>query len=223
MTRQDEQAPPLLTGGQKTVFTPGNDGSVGRAGDDVVVGEELGFQGHFLSPPEGSVGPAGDSVRDEASRGKRRGVLVPVTVDPIEAPLGFGEIEPVDLTRWRGRRRDPHFRDLVATVRAKIEGRPVPRARGPVMRLVRRATFGALSMAALTGLYGFGRNVLRVQNRLCTAPFVPIEQPRSWWFPAARSAIPKWDCATPQKLWPKANAQPGARRRRSFGRRPTRS
>jgi hypothetical protein len=28
---------------------------------------------------------------------------------------------------------------------------------------------------------------------------------------AARSAIPERDCVTPQKLWPKANAQPGAR------------
>jgi hypothetical protein len=27
---------------------------------------------------------------------------------------------------------------------------------------------------------------------------------------AARSAIPEWDRVTPQKLWPKANAQLGA-------------
>ena len=27
---------------------------------------------------------------------------------------------------------------------------------------------------------------------------------------ATRSVIPEWDRATPQKLWPKANAQPGA-------------
>jgi regulator of protease activity HflC (stomatin/prohibitin superfamily) len=27
---------------------------------------------------------------------------------------------------------------------------------------------------------------------------------------AARSAAPEWGHATPQKLWPKANAQPGA-------------
>ena len=46
----------------------------------------------------------------------------------------------------------------------------------------------------------------------------------------ARSANPAWSRATPRKLWPKANAQPGAqpqdgvaRRRVSFGRRPTRS
>jgi hypothetical protein len=33
---------------------------------------------------------------------------------------------------------------------------------------------------------------------------------------AARSAIPEWDCATRQKLWPKANAQLGARPQPEF-------
>jgi hypothetical protein len=36
---------------------------------------------------------------------------------------------------------------------------------------------------------------------------------------AARSAIPEWDRATPQKLWPKANAQLGARSQNGGARR----
>ena len=54
-----------------------------------------------------SVGPSGDFVRDEAARAKRRGILVPVRVDDVDVPLGFGEVQSIDLTRWKGRRRDP--------------------------------------------------------------------------------------------------------------------
>ena len=37
-----------------------------------------------------SVSPAGDFVRDEAGQAKRRGVLVPVTLERVAPPLGFG-------------------------------------------------------------------------------------------------------------------------------------
>jgi hypothetical protein len=36
-------------------------------------------------------------VRDEASRAHERGVLVPVRLDPVNQPLGFGEIQYADL------------------------------------------------------------------------------------------------------------------------------
>jgi hypothetical protein len=77
-----------------------------------------------------SVGPAGDFVRDEARRAKGRGVLVPVKLDKIDPPLGFGEIQAIDLTHWKGSSRDPFFQDLVAAVTAKLEGRPVPPGEG---------------------------------------------------------------------------------------------
>jgi hypothetical protein len=42
-------------------------------------------------------------VRDEASRAHERGVLVPVRLDPVDQPLGFGEIQYVDLFRPEAR------------------------------------------------------------------------------------------------------------------------
>jgi len=42
-------------------------------------------------------------VRDEASRAHRRGVLVPVRLDPVDQPLGFGEIQYADLCRPEAR------------------------------------------------------------------------------------------------------------------------
>src|SRR5688572_24874199 len=42
---------------------------------------------------DASTGPEGDFVREEAERGKRRGVLVPVRFDDVRIPLGFGELQ----------------------------------------------------------------------------------------------------------------------------------
>ena len=108
-----------------------------------------------------SVGPAGDFVRDEAGQAKRRGVLVPVLLDKVDPPLGFGEIQAIDLTRWKGNPRDPFFQDLRAAVAAKLEGRAVPPAKGPMKRLVRRLTLS--SVASVIGL-GLGVRVQPVQR-----------------------------------------------------------
>jgi hypothetical protein len=117
-----------------------------------------------------SVGPAGDFVRDEASRGKARGILVPVTIDRVAPPLGFGEIQSIDLSRWNGRsQRDPDFRDFVAAVRARLAGGAVPAATGPSARLGRRIGFGTAGLVAVALLGALAFNLFGVQNGLCGA------------------------------------------------------
>ena len=76
-----------------------------------------------------SVGPEGAFVRDEASRAGD--LLVPVLLERVRPPLGFGERQAIDLSHWRGGRRDPFFQDLVATIQAKRDGRPSPKPKGP--------------------------------------------------------------------------------------------
>jgi TPR repeat protein len=39
-------------------------------------------------------------VLDEASVGRDRGVLIPVMIEPTEAPLGFRQLQAEDLTHW---------------------------------------------------------------------------------------------------------------------------
>jgi hypothetical protein len=119
---------------------------------------------------EASVGREGDFVRDEAREGKRRGILVPIRLDRVEPPLGFGEIQAIDLTRWNGSDRDAFFQDLVAAIRAKIEGRPVPAAKGPILRLKRRLTYGTLFSLAAAGVGAFGSNAFHIQEKACAAP-----------------------------------------------------
>lgn len=118
-----------------------------------------------------SVGPAGDFVRDEAGQAKRRGVLVPVMLDKVDPPLGFGEIQAIDLTHWKSNPRDPFFQDLCAAVTAKLEGRAVPPAKGPMKRLMRRLTLSSLASAIGLGGLAFGFNLFSAQDQVCGVSF----------------------------------------------------
>lgn len=120
---------------------------------------------------QASVGREGGFVRDEASRARARGVLVPVLLDRVDPPLGFGELQAIDLTRWRGRHRDPAFRDLTALIRAKRDGLPVPSRRGATKRMRQLAATGAV--AAIVGWVGIALD-LGLQDWVCT---VPLGQP----------------------------------------------
>jgi hypothetical protein len=111
-------------------------------------------------------------VRDEAGQAKRRGVLVPVALDRVDPPLGFGEIQAIDLVHWKGGSRDPFFQDLVAAVRAKSEGRAVPAARGPAKRLTRRLTYSGLASAMAFGGVAFGLNAFHAQDGVCGVPLL---------------------------------------------------
>lgn len=116
-----------------------------------------------------SVGPTGDFVRDEAGEAKLRGILVPVILEPeVRPPLGFGEIQAIDLSHWRGKLNDPYFQDLVAAIRAKLEGSSAPLARGPRDRILKRLSIGSLVSALSAGLFAFSLNLMGIQNHSCT-------------------------------------------------------
>jgi len=118
----------------------------------------------------GSVGTEGAFVRDEAGRAMARGILVPVMIDAVPPPLGFGELQAIDLTRWRGAQGDPFFQDLVGVVRAKLEGAPTPKPKGPTARVARRMLYGASSSAGLAAIAAFAFNTFGVATNVCTIP-----------------------------------------------------
>src|SRR4051794_17085809 len=72
-----------------------------------------------------SVGIEGDFVRDEATRARKRGAYLPVRLDPVEPPLGFGEVQAISLKGWKGDRSDPRFVTLADAVRRRIAGRDI--------------------------------------------------------------------------------------------------
>jgi TIR domain len=118
-----------------------------------------------------SVGPLGEFVHDEAGRAKRRGVLLPVRIDRVSEPLGFGEIQSLDLVDWRGNPRDLRFKNLVAAARAIVNGKPRPRPMTPG----RRARFWAAWVSGLgvaAAVLSFAANLVGLQNPLCKIPGV---------------------------------------------------
>jgi serine/threonine-protein kinase len=104
-----------------------------------------------------SVGAEGDFVRDEASRARKRGAYLPVRLDPVEPPLGFGEVQAISLRGWKGDRGDPRFLTIAEAVRRRIAGEDIAHVdlgnHGPA---VSRRTLVAGSAVAATAVLATG-------------------------------------------------------------------
>ncbi len=61
-------------------------------------------------------------VRDEAQRGRERGCLVPLTIDGTMAPLGFRQVQLLDISGWDGTAGSPEAARILVAVRAKAGG-----------------------------------------------------------------------------------------------------
>ncbi len=59
-------------------------------------------------------------VYEEADDGRRRGILVPVFIDPVLPPLGLRSVQAVDLSAWDGSQSDPAFQKLLTDIGAVI-------------------------------------------------------------------------------------------------------
>jgi TolB-like protein/lipoprotein NlpI len=72
-------------------------------------------------------------VRDEAQRGRERGCLVPVSLDGTISPLGFRQIQLLDLSGWTGSPDAPEIERLVTALRNRVAARePGDEAGGPL-------------------------------------------------------------------------------------------
>lgn len=62
-------------------------------------------------------------VQEEATTGKRRGVLIPLRLEAVEPPIGFGMVQTADLSGWTpGDASHPEWIKLTQSVRAMIAG-----------------------------------------------------------------------------------------------------
>ncbi len=104
-----------------------------------------------------SVGPAGGYVREEAERAKHRGVLVPLLLDRVAPPFGFGEVQALDLVDWRGRVQSPHWQAVLRAVQAILGGKaqaPAPLRRRRWAWLGGALAVGLAAIGALADLTG---------------------------------------------------------------------
>src|SRR3954451_9230074 len=69
-----------------------------------------------------SAGLEGRFVRDEANRAQRAGTYLPVRIDKVEPPLGFGEIHAISLQGWKGARADTRYKRVIEAARAIMAG-----------------------------------------------------------------------------------------------------
>ena len=67
-----------------------------------------------------------DWVKEEASFGKRRNILVPANIESVDPPFGFGLIQAANLTEWQGGTTHPEFRLLVRALTQKLGQPPNP-------------------------------------------------------------------------------------------------
>lgn len=89
-------------------------------------------------------------VRDEAAYARDRDKLIPIVIEPVEAPLGFRQIQTLDFTLWKGDSASPAFATLDAAIR-RMGGLAaiVPGARAGVAESASRARKQTIAIAAV--------------------------------------------------------------------------
>jgi TolB-like protein/tetratricopeptide (TPR) repeat protein len=107
-------------------------------------------------------------VRDEAAVGRDTGRLLPILIDGSQAPMGFRQFQALDLTGWKGSKRDTRTVDLLRAVdrRLKTKGKALPVARrakaAQTSVLTRRKLFwGATAALVLLMVAGIAFFMLR--------------------------------------------------------------
>ncbi len=60
-------------------------------------------------------------VRDEASRALDAGKLLPIRIEDVELPIGFGQIQTLDLTDWTGSHDKENLRRVIEEIRHLLQ------------------------------------------------------------------------------------------------------
>lgn len=133
-----------------------------------------------------STAPEGRFVRDEANRALRRGTYLPITIDRVEPPLGFGETQALELRGWKGDAADQRYgaiRDCVYSVLGREKpARPSHHAVVAARHIDRRtalASGGVAVVAAGAGAWFLLRPAGAKANRIAVLPFANLSGDRS--------------------------------------------
>ncbi len=131
-------------------------------------------------------------VRDEATRGRERGCLVPLSLDGSHAPLGFRQFQAIKIDKWRGKADAP---EMLAAIRAvtALAGHPNP----PPVKAVGTSRRGVLigagsAVAALASGVVIWRTLLpgaakASDNTIAVIPFSSLGDESQSYFSAGLS------------------------------------
>lgn len=103
-------------------------------------------------------------VRDEAAHARDAGKLLPLRIDEVRPPLGFGTIHTLDLLDWRGDTDSAAWADLIAALRGeRTAAVPADWHAAPWWR--RRRVLGASAAVLALGAAGsFGWHTWRQEQ-----------------------------------------------------------
>ena len=161
----------LLEGGER--FSHATEDALNRAKAVVVLWSKTSVQSHW--------------VHDEATRGRDRGALVPLSLDGVEPPLGFGQFQVIDLSRAKMSVKDDAIQRMLRKVEALhgSESAMVKRAPLVIPAQANRRTLmlggaavialGGGAAAWLAGLFGQGN---ATSNRIAVLQFDNIGDKR---------------------------------------------
>jgi TolB-like protein/Flp pilus assembly protein TadD len=100
-------------------------------------------------------------VHDEATQGRDRRCLVPISIDGSEAPLGFRQFQVIDVSKARGKAASPAYQLILRAVAALHDRpyeRPAPAKSG--ITLDRRLLLGGGAVLAGGGLAAWATGLI---------------------------------------------------------------
>ncbi len=123
---------------------------------------------------EASIGHGAEFVLEEANYARQHGTLLPVRLDGVAPPFGFGERQSIDLTGWQGDPDDPRFLHLVSTARAMLDGQPVPVPPAPRKRFTWTTTLWKAAILPVIVVLGMIADTLAGGQIVCEWPGVSL-------------------------------------------------
>ena len=125
-----------------------------------------------------SVGPNGKFVRDEAGRALKRNTYLPVRIDKVDPPLGFGEMQALDLTGWKADTSDSRYLALVSALRRRgLKPKPAQGGTADREGFDRRTLIAGTSIAlaaAAGGTWLFIRPATAKSDSIAVLPFANL-------------------------------------------------
>ncbi len=92
-----------------------------------------------------------DWVKDEAAQGRERHRLVPLSLDGTPPPLGFRQLQVIDLSGWRGRADGPQMSAIRRAVAAAAGQDAIEPRRIAQPRVSRRQAIGGVAAVSMLG------------------------------------------------------------------------
>ena len=143
-------------------------------------------------------------VLEEASRGKARNVLLPIRIDAIEPPFGFGMRQAGDFTGWNGKGDHPAFIELAAQIYGLLGRGSQPLPPPPKSRM--GVVLAGVTAVAVTsaGIYLQQNGYFTGENAAAIAqPVEPVADSKVVPAPVVTPPVPELPATPPKQPEPK--------------------